>query len=206
MIERAENLLEIAVVSICLILSLKRIRKEGNKGWIVLALIYASYLLGELYWTLYLFFLGKTPEVFYVSELSWCAAYLFMLLLLRHYQTDEERSFWSPVLLMIPAFVITLTAFYMSRGDYLLNLAEAVFMCLLMVRSVQGLLAMRGKTDGRKILCTVTLAFCLIEYALWTSSCFWQGDTIRNTYFWFSAMLMICQPFFLHAVRKAESG
>ncbi len=206
MIERAENLLEILVVGICLVLSLNRARMTRKKGWLLLGLVYASYLLGDLYWTLYLFFYGKTPAVFYVSELSWCAAYVFLLLLLRHYQTDAERALRSPVLWVIPLFVMAMTAFYMTRGDYLLNITEAVLMCQLMMRSAQGLLALRGTADRRKSLYTMVLIFCLIEYMVWTSSCFWAGDTIRNTYFWFAALLISCHPFFLWAVGKAEEA
>ena len=204
MIERTENLLEIIIVGLCLFTALGRALKTRKKGWLILGLVYASYLLGDLYWTLYLFFYGKTPAVFYVSELSWCAAYLFMLLLLRHYQTDEERTVRSPVLWIIPVFITAFTIFYMTRGDYLLNLTEAILMCLLMIRSVQGLLSLWETEDRRKRLFAVTLIFCMIEYALWTSSCYWQGDTIRNTYFWFAALLIAMHPLFYWAVRKAE--
>ena len=79
-------------------------------------------------------------------------------------------------------------------------------MCQLMMRSAQGLLALRGTADHRKSLYTMVLIFCLIEYMVWTSSCFWAGDTIRNTYFWFAALLISCHPFFLWAVGKAEEA
>ncbi len=204
MIELSENLLEIFVTGICLALSLNRAQRSRKKGWILLALVYASYLLGNLYWTLYLLFLGKTPEVFYVSELNWCAAYLFIILLLLNYRPNAEPSPRNPVFWIIPVFVIAMMIFFMRRGDYLLNLIEAILMCVLMIRSAEGLYAPRGSGDGGRSLCIVILAFCLIEYMVWTSSCFWQGDTIRNTYFWFSALLIVCQPFFFCAVRKAE--
>ena len=204
MIERAENLLEIIVVGILFVLSMNRALRKQRKGWILLTLVYASFLLGDLYWTLYLFFYGKTPAVFYVSELSWCATYMFMLLLLAHYQTDAERSLRSPILWIIPVFVTGMTIFYMTRGDYLLNLVEGVLTYLLMFRSVQGLMALRGTMDRRKKLFQVIFAFCLVEYSLWTSSCFWQGDTIKNSYFWFAVLLIACQPFFFLAVRETE--
>ncbi len=204
MIERAENLLEITVVCICFALTLSRALRTRKKGWILQTLIYASYLLADLYWTLYLFFLGKTPAVFYISELSWCAAYLFLILLLLHYLPDTKPSPRNPVFWIIPIFVIAMMIFYMTFGDYLLNLTEAVLMCILMIRSAEGLYELRGTGDRRITLCVVTFAFCLIEYMVWTASCFWQGDTIRNSYFWFSLLLIGSHPFFLWAVRKAE--
>ena len=137
--------------------------------------------------------------------MSWCAAYLFMILLLRHYQTDAERGTRNPILVVIPIFVAAITAFFMTRGSYLLNFIEAIIMVSLMLRSAQGLLALREISDNRKYLYTVVLAFCLIEYAMWTSSCFWMGDTIGNPYFWFNALLIVIQPLFIRAVRKAEA-
>ncbi len=206
MIERTENLLEIIVVGLCLAMALKQAFRTHSRGWLLLAMMYACFFLGDIYWTLYLFFYGKTPAVFYVSELSWCATYLLMILLLECFQTDAERSFRHPVIWLVPVFVIAMTVFYMTRGDYLLNLTEGFLMTWLMIRAVQGLLALRGKTDARKNLYSTSLVFCLIEYALWTASCFWQGDSFRNSYFWFAIILIAVQPFFYLSVRKAEGG
>ncbi len=206
MIELSENLLEIAVLGICLVLSVTRTLRTREKGWLLLSVMYGCYLIGDLYWTLYLIFYGKTPAVFYVSECNWWSNYLFLILLLLYYQTDAERNLYSPILWIIPVFVVSMTVFFMIRGSYLANLIDGILMGILMTRSAQGLLALRGKTDKRKMLFAVTLTFCLIEYSVWISSCFWKGDTIRNSYFWFTVLLIAVQPFFYRAVRKAESG
>ena len=205
MIELTENLLELLTVGICLTAASIRAFRSRKKGWILLSFIYASFFLGDLYWALYLFFYHRTPPVFYVSDLSWCTAYLFMILLLRYYQTDAERGMKSPALWMIPVFVTGMTVFFMTRGSYLLNLIEAVMMGSLMLRSAQGILGLRGISDGRKHLYIIMLAFCLTEYGLWTASCFWLGDTIRSPYFWFGALLIAVLPLFIWTVGKAEA-
>ena len=206
MIELPENLLEITILSICLVISLMRAQRDPKRSRILLSLFYAGFFLGNLYWTLYLIFYDRTPAVFYVSELSWLASYLFLVLLLRHYQTDAERRVNHPVLWLIGAFVFGMMLFYFRWGDYLLNVSDAILMGLLMIRSAQGLLALRGRADERKKLYGVTMAFCLIEYALWTASCFWVGDTVRNPYFWIGVIQMSCFPFFIRAVGKAEAA
>ena len=206
MIELVENLLEITVIALCFIISLHRALRNRQRSWILVTLFYASMLLGNLYWTLYFYFYKKTPQIFYVSELSWCAGFLFILLMLRHFQTDEERAVRSPVLWIIPVFVTAMMFFYFRWGDYLLNIVEAFLMGLMMVRSAQGLIALKDISDGRKTLYRVTLFYCLIEYAVWTSSCFWMGDTIRTLYFWFGVLQMGVLPFFYRAIRKAEAG
>ena len=205
MIELSENLFEIVVIAFCFSVSLRSVMRERKRSRTLLALFYAAMLLGNLYWTLYLFFFRRTPQVFYVSELSWLAGFLFLILLLRHYQTDAERAVRSPILWIIPAFVTGMMLFYFKWGDYLLNLADAFLMGILMVRSAQGLIAQGKKPDGRKMLYAVMMAFCLIEYALWTSSCFWMGDTIKNPYFWIGLGQMAVLLLFYKAVDKAES-
>ena len=152
MIELSENLFEIVVIAFCFSVSLRSVMRERKRSRTLLALFYAAMLLGNLYWTLYLFFFRRTPQVFYVSELSWLAGFLFLILLLRHYQTDAERAVRSPILWIIPAFVTGMMLFYFKWGDYLLNLADAFLMGILMVRSAQGLIAQGKKPDGRKKL------------------------------------------------------
>lgn len=204
MIELSCNLLELLTVGLCLAAALIRFFRTRKKGWILLSFVFTSYFLGDLYWALYLFFYHRTPPVFYVSETSWCATYLFLILMLRHYQTDTERNTWSHVLWAIPVFIAGLTVFYMTRGSYLLNLIDAILMGSLMIRSTQGLLALRETADRRKSFYTAVFCFCLVEYGLWTASCFWLGDTIRNPYFWFALLLIATHPLFYLTVRKAE--
>ena len=52
----------------------------------------------------------------------------------------------------------------------------------------------------------ITLIFCLLEYALWTVSCFWMGDTMANPYFWFDLLITGCMLLFLPALEKAVAS
>ena len=68
--------------------------------------------------------------------------------------------------------------------------------------------AIRRLLDGRQYaaqrpLCLLILVFCLLEYGLWTSSCFWAGETPRNPYYWFDFLLSAGFVFFLPSTRKA---
>lgn len=47
------------------------------------------------------------------------------------------------------------------------------------------------------------LAFAALEYALWTSSCFWISDTLSNPYFWFDFLLSLVLLLLLPALGKA---
>lgn len=50
-----------------------------EKKLVILALSYASFAMGTLFWVLYLFARGTVPQIFYVSEISWMASWLFYL-------------------------------------------------------------------------------------------------------------------------------
>ena len=45
----------------------------------ILSLAYACFAMGTIYYVLYLVIIGIWPQVFYVAEISWLAAWLFYL-------------------------------------------------------------------------------------------------------------------------------
>ena len=87
----------------------------------------------------------------------------------------------------------------MQWGDYLANIISAFLMGLLIWRSLQGMIC------GRNPFCIAVLILCLIEYTMWTVSCFSIGDGITNPYFWFDFLFGICMaallPIFAKVVR-----
>ena len=108
--------------------------------------------------------------------------------------------------LFIPAFTIGMCIFYMQWGDYLSNMITAVLMMGLIWHAFYGLKVLRGRPrqeNERRMLFLVTLLFCGTEYALWTSSCFWMGETVLNIYYWFDILLSVSFVLFLPALRKA---
>ena len=61
-----------------------------------------------------------------------------------------------------------------------------------------GYYALRGfiyarKHDGKErkmqYFHVAVLGIIVLEYCLWTASCFWISDTITNPYFWFDFIL-----------------
>ena len=60
--------------------------KYSSRKLVVLACAYGGIMLGTLFYMLHLTIIGDIPRIFYVSEISWIAGYLFFLFLvtLRH--------------------------------------------------------------------------------------------------------------------------
>ena len=205
MIESIENAVQLVLLIACTVLAVMyNIRRNPPNGGL-LVLFFGSYLLGDLYWLLYLLFYGHTPKIFYVSDLSWYAAYVFLHLLLMRLSTEEERKTRCPAVWLLPAFTTGMCIFYMQYGSYISNVIAAVLMSLLLVHSARGLVHIRKHPEAasRKMLYITVLVFCFIEYCAWTASCIWEGDTLANPYLWLDCGLTVCMVFILPAFRKA---
>ena len=65
---------------------------------------YGCFMMGTLFFVLYLAILGHVPQIFYTCEISWLAAYLFFLslLLLR----KESEPFPFSAIALIPAVIV----------------------------------------------------------------------------------------------------
>lgn len=199
MIEATINALQTLIAGVCAGFSLRKSILTGSKSWLLLTLFFSSFFFGDLYWLLYLLLYGQTPSYSFAPDLNWYSAFLFLFLLVQHLQEENQpasdRMNRKPVLfmLLIPLFTFGMCAFYMRRGDYISNLVSAVLMTLLLWYSVRGLMAEKSAENKVRpqtgLVYMTTILFCTLEYCLWTSSCFWMGDTVRNPYFWFDILI-----------------
>ena len=92
----------------------------------------------------------------------------------------------------------------MQWGEVLSNLIYASLMGLLMYAAI-GRMANKGFYRKQFFLTVLILIFCLLEYGLWISSCFWHTETLTNPYYWFDFLLTASFLIFLRAIRKAVS-
>lgn len=220
MIETTVNALQTLIAGVCAGFSLRNSIRTGSRSWLLLTLFFGSFFFGDLYWQLYLLFYGQTPPYSFAPELNWYSAYLFLILLLANIQGENQaqtgdsvigkaKKKTSPFMMLIPLFTFGMCIFYMNWGSYINNLITAVLMTLLLWYAFRGL-GLRdssGKTAGKyRSIYIITLLFSLVEYALWTSSCFWMGDTLRSPYFWFDLLLSFVLILFPAALSKEVRG
>ena len=210
MIESIENALQIVVLLVCAGAAAFRAAARKSRRWTLLFFFYGSWALGDLYWLVCLIFYDRTPQISVVSDVSWYASFIFLYMLLRHVAPPEgarEKRFlpW-----LGPLFAAGMAAFFMQWGGIASNLIYAALMGLLLFSVIRRLLD-RGRYADQQPFCITVLAFCLLEYALWTSSCFFSGDGLQNPYYWLDFLLTVCFVFFLPTVWRslpapAESG
>ena len=77
--ELIDNCFQVAVLFCAALAAIAAALRHKDRRFLILALFFICISMGTLYWVLHLFIFGNVPQVFYVSEFSWLAAYLFLL-------------------------------------------------------------------------------------------------------------------------------
>ena len=132
------------------------------------------------------------------------ASFVFLLALALTLPGEEERRCRAGACWLVPAVCLPQFALYVTHGDILFNVLMCGMTMLLAWCALRGLVWAGRSGDGRlRPFHRAVLAFTVLEYALWTSSCFWVGDTLANPYFWFDFLLSLVLLLLLPAARKA---
>lgn len=130
----------------------------------------------------------------------------FLCLLQYTLSSPEERSFSCRKSLLAPLIGVPLCAFYCTFGDILSNLLWCGMMILVSYRSIHGLVyaeTQTGKGRNLRYFHIGILCYVAVEYTLWTSGCFWPGDSIFSPYCWCDLLLTFCLFGLLPATGKA---
>lgn len=202
MIEIIENGIQMVTTVVCTVIAFHRGLKSHKRAWFMLALASGVYFLGDVYWQLFLVIYGETPHISDIPYLSWYAGYLFLMLMMFEIRGERPSKKRRRILWIIPLFTVGMCIFYLQWGDWVSNIAAAILMSMLIDHAAGGLLAPRENPQKKWIYISILL-FCAAEYAAWTISCFWMGDTILNPYFWFDTLLSLSFLLFPWALRKA---
>lgn len=222
MIEIIDNIIQLISTGLVTAISMYRSVRFKSQAWNMLGLFSGVYCLGLSYWLLFLLFYRHTPHYSIIQYISWYSSYLFLMLLIIYIREVSSGKDTFPVkpgaeirlivqsirpwIWLIPVFTAGMCIFFMQYGAILSNIIAAVLMTGLLWHSVAGLLSSdeEGSEQSRhRMLYLVTLLFCLTEYALWTASCFFTGDSLANPYYWIDTFLSIVFLMFIPALRKA---
>ena len=200
-----ENLLQIAVLVVCIIISVSHAVKYGSRSWTILSFFYGCWIGGDIYWLACLVFYGDSPQISVISDLSWYAAQIFLYLLIRHLLPPEKVKGTRFVPWLGPLFTFGMAVFFMFWGEILANLIYAALMGLLLYASIRRITD--KEVTGRKLILPVTvLVYVLLIYGLWVASCFWDETVPLHPYYVFDFLITASFPFFLLGVRKAVTA
>ena len=204
MLELWDYLVQLAVTAYGFCAALREYYRARRQPWFLLACFYGTFALGTLYWTLHLLLRQETPQIFYVADLAWIASFVFLLALALTLPPAEERRFRTGLCWLVPAVCLPQFVLYVTHGDVISNVLMCGLTMLLACCAVRGLVFAGRRGEGRlRRFYWTALAFAALEYALWTSSCFWISDTLSNPYFWFDLLLSLVLLLLRPALERA---
>ena len=177
--ELIDNCFQVAVLMCAGLAAIAAAIRHKDRRFLILALFFICISMGTLYWVLHLFIFGDVPQVFYVSEFSWLAAYLF-LLSFQMVRTDWVRPLFS--LLALACALLTaavVLAFQIFGPSYVVSAAFAGVVFAIVYLAVWRL---RRKGGGGLIDCWLLLCVGL-QLLLYVVSGFMQDFTRFNLYF-----------------------
>ena len=177
--ELIDNCFQVAVLFCAALASIAAAFRKKDRRFLILALFFLCVSMGTLYWVLHLFILGNVPQVFYVSEFSWLASYLF-LLSFQMVRTDRVKPFFSPLSLICALFTAAvILVFRMFGPSYFVSAAFAGVMSAIVYLAVWRL---RRRGGGGLIDCWLLLCVGL-QLLLLVVSVFMRDYTRFNLYF-----------------------
>ena len=177
--ELIDNCFQVTVLFCAVLAAIAAAFRRKDRRFLILALFFICVSMGTLYWVLHLFIFGNVPQVFYVSEFSWLAAYLF-LLSFQMVRTDRGRPALSlPALFCALLTAAVVLAFRMFGPSYFVSAAFAGVMSVIVYLAVWRLRRRGGGrlVDGWLLLCVG------LQLLLFVVSVFMQDFTRFNLYF-----------------------
>ena len=210
-IELIVNLIQIVALCLCMAYAIYQTSVRQSRKWLLYALLTAAFVLGDLWWILYLALYDQTFNSM-IPSISWAAVFIFLIILLRECEDKAKDMTDTRVLWLIPVFTGGMCIYFMQFGSYLSNIIDMVLMTLIMWNALKGgLLFRRGvpteeiATEGSsKGIFQAAMMYCLFEYAMWTISCLSYDNPLRSLYYVFDVLVTVSIMMFIPALRKAE--
>ena len=177
--ELIDNCFQVAVLFCAALAAIAAALRHKNRRFLLLALFFVCISMGTLYWVLHLFIFGDVPQVFYVSEFSWLAAYLFLLSFQMLRAEGSKPSF---SLLSLSCALLTAAVVLVFRIFGPAFLVSAAFAGV--VSAIVYLAAWRLTRRGGERLIDCWLLLCVgLQLLLYVVSDFMRDFTHFNLYF-----------------------
>lgn len=183
--ELFDNLLQIIVLAAASASAALLGFRKQNRSLLLLAFSYACFSMGTIYWVLHIAIIGDITHIFYVSEISWGAAYLFFLSLqlLRSEHLKLRFSLRAAAGAAIVAAVVPL--FCIFGPSYLVS---AVFALIIGSITYLTLLRRESHLAGKKVD-FMMLQIVVLQLTLYVVSAYLTDYTHFNLYFAVDFML-----------------
>ncbi|MDY3282302.1 hypothetical protein [Dysosmobacter sp.] len=175
--ELIDNCFQVAVLLCAALAAAGAAVRHRDRRFLMLALFDICVSMGTLYWVLHIFIFGDVPQVFYVAEFSWLAAYLFLLSFQMVRTERDGRTFSLPALVCALLAAAVILAFRIFGPSCVVSAAFAGVVFAIVYLAVRRLRRGGGLMDWWLLLCVG------LQLLLYVVSCFMEDFTHFNLYF-----------------------
>lgn len=204
-VELCSNVLQTIVAVATAITAVTWAHIGRKKEYVFVAGFFCALALGIGYWLTYQLLNMETPQIFYVADLTWIAAFLFLICLEMQITPPQVKKYYHPLMCIPIVVAVPLTVYFCTWGAVLVNILSVGSLAYVAYLALGNLLyhRARGIASPYQGIHRVCLVYVFTEYALWLSSCFWVSDTMTNPYFWFDFAITAELVWLLVATKKA---
>lgn len=211
--EDIENIVSLLFTVVGLLYCLFKYIDTPKRGYRYLIAFFITSFLSEYYWTVYVLLMGESPNVSeFTAYIGWDAGYVFLLLAVFFLRRDGARGFFHPLILLpilsnLPQFIL-----YIQYGGIINNLWMVGITTAAMIFCLQEILFCvknRKEKKGFPWFSVIVLLYLVMQYVMWTSSCFEWDSELSNPYFYCSILVAVMRLFFGFGAGKhyeAEEG
>lgn len=186
--ELVDNVLQVAALGVASVVAFVLALRHRSRRLSILALAYACFSMGTLYYALFIIITGHVPHVFYVSELSWIASWFFCLTLqIARMEGTRVRPAAVPLACALAVAGVVLFdgmmgPSYLISGMFAAALGATAYLSVFRLRGVRG--------NGRVCRVDVCLLACVaLQLCVYLSSDVVLDYTRFNPYFVFDLAL-----------------
>lgn len=184
--EVIENLFQVVAMGCAAMVATVLALRHKSRHDMILALAYASFAMGTLYYVLHLVIMGDVPQLFYVAEVSWMASYLFFLSLLI-LRTEGTKLCLSPLAGMGAGLTVAVLFYVQILPSFFVSLLFMSTMGAIVYLAIFDL--QNGRT--KKLTDVMMIVRVLLQLSVYTVSAFMEDFTHFNLYFAVDMMLTL---------------
>lgn len=205
-IDVIENVFMLLAAVIGLLLTLFRYIETPKRGFLYISIFFLTHLLSDYYWTTYSIIMGDEPAVSgFMAYFGWNLGYMVLFFAALEMRSEKAKRFFSPLMLLpIPINLIQFFI-YIQYGGIINNIWEGFFATAIAVVSLQSILCYVKNRDDKSLfpwIHNTFLFFIMMEYGMWTSSCYSWPSPAANPYYYCAFAESMTLLFFSWASRK----
>ncbi|MBQ7464216.1 MAG: hypothetical protein IJS86_05090 [Lachnospiraceae bacterium] len=186
-IATVENIVMLLSAVTGLFISVFRYIETPKRGWLYVTGFFLAHFLSDYYWAAYTFIIHDDPDVSaLMAYFGWNVAFALLMAAAIHMRDPASKKLFHPLVFLPIPLNIAQVILYLQYGGYFNNIWQGTCLTIAECVCVQSLLYYaKNRKEGAKLplFNTLALSYILMEFSMWTISCFHYPDWKLDPYY-----------------------